>query len=114
MRTYDGGIRYESIRDGAPEPRLSVHYAVGSPLGPAAPGTLEHFLCERYLLFVDRRGTLLRGQVHHTPYPVQRAEVIDLHDDLVVAAGLPRPAHAPLVHWASGVDVEVFPFRPAL
>jgi hypothetical protein len=52
--------------------------------------------------------------VHHAPYPVQRARVLELHDELIAAAGLPEPADPPpLVHYAEGVDVEIFAPRPA-
>jgi uncharacterized protein YqjF (DUF2071 family) len=78
------------------------------PPAPSAPGRLEHFLIERYLLYASRRGRLYRGQVHHPPYPVQAAEVRALDETLLNAAGITRPQGPPLAHFASGVDVEVF------
>ena len=78
---------------------------------PAAVGTLEHFLAERYLLYASRRGRLYRGQVHHEPYPLQAAEVPSLEENLVAAAGISRPDGPPLAHYASGVRVEVFPLQ---
>lgn len=104
----DGELRYASERRangalfrGACRPR-------GEPR-PASPGTLEHFLAERYLLYARKRdGRLRRGQVHHAPYPLQPAELADWDESLLAAAGIERPAGAPLVHFASGVDVEVF------
>lgn len=84
---------------------------IGEP-GPARPGTLEHFLAERYLLYAQRRdGGLRIGQVHHAPYPLQTAELTDWDESLLAAAGIARPAAPPLVHFASGVDVEVFALR---
>jgi uncharacterized protein YqjF (DUF2071 family) len=45
----------------------------------ASPGTIEHFLIERYILYTtDEEHRLYRARVHHPPYPVQRAEVDDL------------------------------------
>ena len=47
--------------------------------------------------------------MHHVPYPAQEVELISVSDGLVAAAGLPRPERSPVaVHYASGVDVEVF------
>ena len=47
------------------------------PVGAVAlsrPGTLEHFLTERYCLFAcSRRGRLVRGDIHHLPWPLQPA-----------------------------------------
>lgn len=81
--------------------------------GPAAavPGTLEHFLAERYLLYAGDTRRLWRGQVHHRPYPLQPARVEALRQDLVAAAGFDTGG-APLAHYAAGVEVEVFGLRP--
>lgn len=87
-------------------------YRPQGPVAPAAPGTLEHFLVERYFLYaLARDGSLLRGQVHHTPYPLQRAVAADLDESLLAAAGIARPDAPPLVHYASEVRVEVFALR---
>ena len=104
-------IRYQSERRFA-NAKLTLDASIGEPLGPSAPGTLEHFLLERYLLFNDRRGTRYRGQVHHVPYPAQRVTVHQVSCTLLEAAGLPTPEGAPLAHYASGVDVEVFGPHP--
>ncbi|WP_224364976.1 YqjF family protein [Hyalangium versicolor] len=82
-----------------------------SPKGEAAvskPGTLQHFLVERYYLYTLHGGSLWRGQVHHTPYPVRGVEVQGLDESLLAAAGLTRPQVPPLVHFSEGVDVDVF------
>lgn len=87
---------------------------VGEPMGPSQPGGLEHFLLERYLLFVKHGERVLVGQVHHRPYPVQTLEVLALHDDLIAAAGLPAISAPPRwAHYSAGVDVEVFPLHSA-
>jgi hypothetical protein len=86
-----------------------VRYKLGETVGPSEPGTLEHFLLERYLLFVKRGSQILCGQVHHTPYPVQKVQVLEVQDELIAAAGVPQPSGPPVfAHYSSGVDVEVF------
>jgi len=75
---------------------------------PASPGTLEHFLVERYLLYATHRGRLYRGQVHHRPYPLQTAETHAVEENLLAVNGLTRPDAPPLAHFAAGVDVEIF------
>jgi uncharacterized protein len=109
MRWQDGLVEYALRRPSGANPRLNVRYEVGEPLGPSPLGSLEHFLIERYLLHVERGSRLVSVQVHHAPYPVQRAQLLELHDELIAAVGLPEPAAPPpLVHYAAGIDVEIF------
>jgi uncharacterized protein YqjF (DUF2071 family) len=78
----------------------------------ASPGTIEHFLVERYILYTadaDRR--LYRARVHHQPYPIQRAEILELDETLIWAAGIKRSEAIPLRHYAGEVNVKVFPLE---
>jgi uncharacterized protein YqjF (DUF2071 family) len=111
MREQNDAVHY-SVRRHSTGARLDVRYRVGAVLGPSAPGTLEHFFLERYLLFVLRRGHLFAGQVHHPPYPAQEVSVEEIHDELIAASGLPAASGPPeFAHFARGVDVEVFPLQ---
>lgn len=116
MRPYpvsaNDTVQYDSQRLW-PEPkaaRVSVNYTPCGTPSPATPGTLEHFLAERYLLYARRNGIFYRGQVHHVPYPLQTARVDNLEETMLAAAGLSKlhPDHAPLVHYASEVDVWIY------
>ena len=80
----------------------------------AAPGTRDHFLVERYQLYVMRRGRLHRGRVRHAPYPLRAASIESLSESLLAAAGLPAPEGPPLCHHSPGVDVEILGLRPVL
>jgi uncharacterized protein YqjF (DUF2071 family) len=80
---------------------------------PATPGTLEHFLVERYILFTVRSGRLHEGRVHHTPYPLQSANILALDETLLAAAGIDRPGVSPVAHFSAGVNVEIFGLTPA-
>lgn len=88
--------------------------AAGRPLPPgrAVPGTLDYFLAERYVLYVqDPAGQLRSGRVHHRPYPLREARVIALEESLVSAAGFFRPQQPAHVVFSDGVGVEIFPLR---
>jgi uncharacterized protein YqjF (DUF2071 family) len=119
LRREGDQIAYESRRrpgwGATAAARSSVRYAPAGIPGPAAHGTLDHFLVERYLLYAGVAGALRIGQVHHTPYPLQGATLSALTDTLVASAGIKLPVGAgsspPLVHYASGVDVEIYPLR---
>ena len=107
----DGTVVYASTRH-AGGAALRARCRPISPPAPAIAGPLDHFLAERYLLYaVDRRGGLRCGQVHHRPYPLQTAAVADWSESLLAAARIERPPGEPLVHHASGVDVEIFALR---
>jgi len=104
----EGRVRYETSRRNT-STRSVFEYRVGATLGPSAPGTLEHFLLERYYLFTVEGGVVSKGHVHHVPYPAFAAELLHIEDGLLPAAGLPAAAGAPAaVHFSPGVDVEVF------
>lgn len=107
----DGEIRYTSDRRSHP-PLPAVCNVTCRPTSEpkaAEPGTLEHFLAERYVLYADAGGgKLRRGCVHHPPYPLQTAEVLAWEESLLAAAGITRPPGEPMAHYASGVDVEIF------
>jgi uncharacterized protein YqjF (DUF2071 family) len=82
---------------------------IGDDIGVAAAGTLEHFLVERYTLYsATPKGALLRGEVEHPPYRLRRAEVLELDENLLAAAGIRRPDEVVVpVLFSDGVDVTV-------
>ncbi len=62
------GTRYHCRRKNQ-EKTVVYQYAVEGPFQTAAPGSLEFFLLERYLLFsASSDGSLHTGRVHHRPY----------------------------------------------
>jgi uncharacterized protein YqjF (DUF2071 family) len=76
------------------------------------PGTLDFFLIERYILYAtDAAQNLYRARIHHQPYPIQRADVLELDETLVWAARIRRPESAPLRHYAREVNVKVYPLE---
>jgi uncharacterized protein YqjF (DUF2071 family) len=114
LKTSENGrISYRSERLW-PEPTPASCDLEYQPTGTptkSTPGTLEHFLAERYVLYARRRANLYLGRVHHTPYPLQTAELNRLDESLLLASGILRPDVPPLVHYASEVRVKIFPIR---
>lgn len=110
--THDAGfIDYRGERNG--ETFHARYRGVGEPF-EAKPGTLEAFLTERYCLYAKSpRGVLYRGEVHHHPWPLRRAEcTIDatawLHGHGISVSGEPHLLVTP------GVDVAVWSLVPAV
>lgn len=79
------------------------------PIGHAVPGSLDHFLVERYILYAaDEQQNLYRARVHHQPYPIQRAELFELEDTLVWAAGIKKQKEPQHRHYAREVNVKIY------
>lgn len=99
----EGGVvtdyRLQRRRGPWPAAKTHIRWRSGAGLLPAADGSIEHFLTERYWLFTRRRGRVLGGEVLHRPWPLRQAAVERLDDGLVSAAGL-RVSGPPMA-WAS-------------
>jgi uncharacterized protein YqjF (DUF2071 family) len=68
-------MHYGSCRThrGAPVAELKASYRPVGEASRASGGSLEEFLVERYSLFSQRRGTILKGDIFHEPWPLQQA-----------------------------------------
>jgi uncharacterized protein YqjF (DUF2071 family) len=84
----------------APFAAFSGSYGPTGPAMPSAPGSLEHWLTERYRLYtVDRRGGLHRGDIYHDPWPLQPATATITANTMAQAHGITLPDTAPLCHY---------------
>ncbi len=101
-----GEIRYTSRRTQDSRVRLTASYRpVGAPFAPR-PGTLEHFLTERYCLYaVNHLKRPYRLDIHHPPWPLQQAEATIVNNTMADAAGITLPPVAPLLHVARRQDM---------
>ncbi|HEX3109464.1 MAG TPA: DUF2071 domain-containing protein [Thermoanaerobaculia bacterium] len=112
MPRVDFHSRREDPRGQMPASCRASYQPAEGAITHAAPGTLDHFLVERYILYaVDGEHTLYRARVHHQPYPIQRVNLLDLDETLVWAAGIKRPESAPIRHYAREVNVKVYPLE---
>ena len=59
---------------GMPPAVLDVRYRPTGPVAMAVPGTLDHWLTERYCLYSFDGRRLYRGEIRHRPWPLQPAE----------------------------------------
>jgi uncharacterized protein YqjF (DUF2071 family) len=105
-------VTYRSARRSAVNAQfLSSYEPVGS-VSLAVPGTLEHFLTERYCLYTTTRsGEPRRLDIHHKPWPLQIAEAQITVNTMATAAGLALPATRPLLHFAKRLDVLTWGMR---
>ncbi len=106
------GVRYSSRRldRRAPPAELRARYAPVGPVFRARPGSIEHFLTERYCLYAPASGgRLYRAEIHHPPWPLQPAEASIEQNTMAAAQGVRLPADPPLLHFARRLDVFVWP-----
>jgi uncharacterized protein YqjF (DUF2071 family) len=103
----DGSVHYSARRIGQ-NSEANFSYRAAGDFSPAAPGTLEEFLLERYSLFSwnPRRGRIHRGRVHHCPYEFAVADVSEWSSAPARWNGLPV-ADSPPLHACMARDVEV-------
>ncbi len=105
-------VAYETSRRW-PGPH-GAHSLVRVRRGPAMPADeLALFLTARWGLFSTwYGGRTAFAPVDHPAWPLHRAELLELSDDLVQVAGLPAPVGAPHVLWSPGVRVRIGRPRP--
>ncbi|MHB1700444.1 MAG: YqjF family protein [Acidobacteriaceae bacterium] len=93
------------------------------------PGSIEHFLTERYCLFTSQgtgwgwgrrsdkssgKEKLLVGNIHHTPWPLEEAEGEIEINELPAAHGIVLPDRPPILHYSRELAVYVWDLEPVL
>jgi uncharacterized protein YqjF (DUF2071 family) len=91
------------------EAGFDASWTIGEELPPAEPGSLEFFLAERYCLYTEDKGAIYRSQIHHQPWPLQKAENLVLSDYSVVAGDdVAMPNTDPIAQCGGPVFVDVW------
>lgn len=103
-------IRYESERThrGAPPAHFVASYRPQGDARPAAPGTIDHFLVERYLLFAATPRGLITVRIAHRPWPLQRAAATIERNTMGHAIRVPLEPEPRFLHFARRVDVKTW------
>jgi uncharacterized protein len=106
----DGTIHYSSKRLLTHRSaRFEARYlGLDELASPSTPGTLEHFLTERYCLFTSHGGRTLVGHIHHLPWPLQKAEADFAINDLPAAHGITLPNRSPVLHFVRKLEVYIW------
>ena len=104
-------LRFRSHRAGGDDPAMfQAEFQPVSGVRLAEPGTLEHFLTERYCLYArSPDGALFRTEVHHEPWPLQEARAEVDAAGILSSHGLALSEPPALVHFAQRLDVVVWP-----
>ena len=110
-RTENGRIFYRSERVGGPG--FDAWYAPRGEASQSRPGSLEHWLTERYCLYAkDRGGQLYRAEIHHAPWALQAAALEIARNELLTGQGIPVTGPPALAHFANRLDVAIWSPEP--
>jgi uncharacterized protein YqjF (DUF2071 family) len=94
-----------SPKEDAPRATFRASYRPRDIASPPVAGTLEHWLTERYCLYtLDDQQQVLRGEIHHPPWPLQPAEADIPLNSMGDEIGAELSGE-PLLHFAARQDV---------
>ena len=114
LRRRGSEVDYRSRRAdrSGPPAAFRASYRPSGDASPAAPGSLEHWLTERYCLYtLDERQRVNRGDIHHPPWPLQPAEASIAENTMAQPYGIALGAGEPLLHLARRQDVVFWPIE---
>jgi uncharacterized protein len=104
----NGWFDYSSVRThrNAPPATFKVKYKPIGEVFHAPPGTLEHWLTERYCLFSsDARGTVYRGDISHQTWSLQACKAEILENTMAEQIGITLPKTVSVAHFAKELAV---------
>ena len=117
MRRDGPWFSFTSERTGperdAPPASFGGRYRFTGVPAPPPPGSLEQWLTERYCLYtLDDRGRVLRGDIHHPPWPLQPAQAeLDINT-MTAQIGVALEGE-PLLHYSARQDVVFWTLEEA-
>ena len=105
-----GAIHYHSHRtdERAPGADFDAEYhAFGQPES-AARGSLDEFLAERYCLYAVDDDAMYRAEIHHEPWPLERAEAEVKENTMAAASGIALTTGPEHLRFVRHIDVVVW------
>jgi uncharacterized protein len=92
------------------QPSIDAAYRPTGAVFYSVPGTLDHWLTERYCLFSARNpGQVVYGDIHHGPWPLQPAEAEVRVNTMLQPIEIKLPNGKPVSHFARYREVVAWP-----
>ena len=101
-------VVYQSQRGAA---EFQARYCPAGTTFEAQGNTLEHFLTERYCLYTVNQNSVLRCDIHHAQWQLQRAEAEFTKNAVAQADGLELPLSPPHLLFSRRQDVIIWSLR---
>jgi len=102
-------IAYDSKREHGPKPAVfRASYSPTSSPFQAVPGSIRHFLSERYCLYSTNRKRVYRANIHHLPWSLQEAAYEIEENTMASAAGIELPPMPELANFSRELKVLVW------
>jgi uncharacterized protein len=100
-------VIYRSTRThrGAPPARFAATYRPTGGISMSKPGTLEHWLTERYCLYTVHKSRAYIAEIHHLPWPLQPAAADFEINEVARASGIELPDEKPLLHFSRRLQI---------
>lgn len=105
VNSIESGVDYESNRKRWFGQGCS--HVVIQPGERMQPRPFDKFLTARFRLYSMFGKRLAYADIEHPPWPLQRAQVLRLEQNLVENSGVPKPSGDPVVHFSRSVDVRI-------
>jgi uncharacterized protein len=108
FKRANGSIEYDSQRwsiNGAPAAFSATYRGTGDVYAPE-PGSLDHFLTERYSLYSSDGKRIWREDIFHPRWSLRGGEAKIDTNSMLAAAGVRAIGHDPLLHFAEFQDVR--------
>lgn len=108
------GYRFVSERKVGSTSRRAIFAAEYDPVSPPQfpePGTLEHFLTERYCLYAVAAGRVWSADIHHARWPLQQVRGEIFRNNVAAAAGLTLSGPPEVTHYSGVQEVLIWPLK---
>jgi uncharacterized protein YqjF (DUF2071 family) len=108
-------VHYESVRvhENAEPAEFKAFYRPTGPVYHSVPGSLDHWLSERYCLYgAIKPDRVVYGEIHHPQWPLQPAEIDMPRNTMARPLGIELPTTRPICHFARYQEVVAWPIVP--
>lgn len=84
---------------------FSARYRPVGDVFEAKPKSIEHWLTERYVLYVTNGKNVYEGNIHHKPWPLQQGEANFELNSVAQSFGIPIEEPPAYLHYCKELDV---------